>query len=398
MLVSLRLTAVVLLLVIVVVVSATMLRQAVKRTGRSLYNRFSDLHVVFAEWLRGYKTFVFYDALPYMRARLEGVADDTCALQRRMVRLKAVQKIVVELLTYSAVIVFLIVLGENAGTTSIGTLISFPAAIIFIRGEAVSVTRGYMQLAETESETTRLAAVLCGPASAATGREWEGRVREVEFRSVRFAYPGVSVPILADVSFRLRSGSGLYVLTGESGAGKTTCIDLLAGLRRPVEGTVLYNGADTAAYTALSLARRIALVEQEPFIFEGTLRDNLTFGHSADDAVLQSFLARFRLDYLASGREGLARLVGSGGRDLSTGEKARIGFIRALLKQPDVILLDEVTAGVDAETSHIMLEAAVAEAARAIVLLITHDPAAAARGAHRLELKHGRIAAESLGL
>lgn len=179
------------------------------------------------------------------------------------------------------------------------------------------------------------------------------------FRQVGFHYPG-GTEVLRDVSFELEKGKA-YALVGPTGGGKTTTAVLMARLYDPTEGSVLLNGRDIRSYTSAERARKIGFILQEPFLFSGTVRDNLVYGnekyrdYSSEDlgkvlegSNLSSLLSRFS--------EGLDTRVATSGNSISLGQKQLIAFMRAALREPELLILDEATANIDTVTEELLQE------------------------------------------
>ncbi|GEL09099.1 thiol reductant ABC exporter subunit CydD [Salisediminibacterium halotolerans] len=178
---------------------------------------------------------------------------------------------------------------------------------------------------------------------------------EITLEAVRFSYRDDSA-VIKGVDAVIPSGSQTAVI-GPSGAGKTTVLNLLAGLAQPDEGTVSVNGVDLQAIYEEDWFRQISYITQEPYIFSGTIRENAVIGMDADvsgpelEEAVEKAGMRPVIEELP---DGFATVVGEGGRQLSGGEKQRLALVRAFLKKPSVILFDEPTVGLDLRTERIL--------------------------------------------
>jgi ATP-binding cassette subfamily B protein len=181
----------------------------------------------------------------------------------------------------------------------------------------------------------------------------------LEFRRVHFHYPGGG-EVLRDVSFELETGKA-YALVGPTGGGKTTTASLMARLYDPSQGEVLLDGRDIRSYSPEERARKIGFILQDPFLFTGTVRDNILYGNEQyknytteqltavlEQANLARLLSRFS--------EGLETKVATSGNSISLGQKQLIAFIRAALRQPELLILDEATANIDTVTEELLQE------------------------------------------
>jgi ATP-binding cassette, subfamily B, bacterial len=175
----------------------------------------------------------------------------------------------------------------------------------------------------------------------------------LEFEHVHFSYPG-GAEVVTDGTFALDRGK-TYALIGPTGGGKTTTASLMARLYDPTSGRVLLDGIDIRSYQPAERANRIGFILQEPFLFTGTVRDNVLYGneryrnHSSDQIV--GLLTGRNLDGLVSRFEnGLDTRVAAAGDGISLGQKQLIAFMRAVLRDPAILVLDEATANIDTVT------------------------------------------------
>ena len=202
----------------------------------------------------------------------------------------------------------------------------------------------------------------------------------LRFENVGFSYPG-GKRVLDDVSLTLERGR-TYALVGPTGGGKTTTAMLMARLYDPSEGTVYLDGRDIRGFDPAERAVRIGFILQDPFLLGGTVGDNIAYGHSefgalTDKALLEEALtarmAELGLsDFMARFSEGLATPIKGGGAGLSLGQKQLVAFLRAVLRQPEILILDEATANIDTVTEQMLEEVLAKLPAATTRVIIAH--------------------------
>ena len=213
----------------------------------------------------------------------------------------------------------------------------------------------------------------------------------VEFREVHFGYePGR--PVLHGISFTAQPGQ-MIALVGHTGSGKSSIISLIARFYRATEGQVLVDGLDILQLQDQSLHRQLGMVQQQNFLFSGTVADNIRFGcPDADDERVRDVLRRLDCeDLLESLPDGLQTLAGEGGSALSAGQKQIICFARALLADPAILILDEATSSIDSGT-----EARLQRALDRLIygrtsFVVAHRLSTIRRADQVLVLDHGKI-------
>lgn len=179
----------------------------------------------------------------------------------------------------------------------------------------------------------------------------------LEFRNVHFAYPGGN-EILHNISFKMEPGK-TYALVGPTGGGKTTTASLIARLYDSTEGTVLLNGKDIRSLEPEERTKKIGFILQEPFLFTGTVKENILYGNEQykdyTDEQLEEVLNEASLgELVAIFDEGLETKVLSSGDSISLGQKQLIAFMRAVLRNPEILILDEATANIDTITEQLL--------------------------------------------
>ncbi|MBP7992177.1 MAG: ABC transporter ATP-binding protein [Candidatus Magasanikbacteria bacterium] len=199
----------------------------------------------------------------------------------------------------------------------------------------------------------------------------------LEFKEVTFGYPN-GHEILHKINFTLQPGK-TYALVGPTGGGKTTTASLMARLYDPTSGLVFLNGKDLRTYSETERTKKIGFILQEPFLFSGSIQDNIVYGSEEYDSIstekMKETLQTLGLDELLDRFDsGLETKIKGSGDGLSLGQKQLIAFIRAVLRKPDLLILDEATANIDTITEQLLEN------------ILTHLPSTTTRViiAHRL--------------
>ncbi|MDX2226956.1 MAG: ABC transporter ATP-binding protein [Verrucomicrobiae bacterium] len=217
---------------------------------------------------------------------------------------------------------------------------------------------------------------------------------EVVFEEVSFSYRSER-RILEGINLRVESGQTL-ALVGPTGAGKSTLINLIPRFHDVTGGRVLLDGVDVRDYALSALRSQIGIVSQEPFLFNGTILENIAYGNLKADgeAIRQAAGDASVLEFIESLPDGFGTRVGERGVKLSVGEKQRLSIARALLKDPPILILDEATASVDTVTESLIQEALQRLMKGRTTFVIAHR-LSTVRHAHRIVvLEKGRIVEE----
>jgi subfamily B ATP-binding cassette protein MsbA len=218
--------------------------------------------------------------------------------------------------------------------------------------------------------------------------ELKGVKRGIEFKHAGFQYEGAETPTLRDVSFFVASGEAI-ALVGPSGAGKTTLVNLLPRFYDVTEGSIEIDGRDIRDCTLASLRGRIAIVPQETQLFDDTVANNIRYGRR--DAAPHEVEAAARHAELPRGYE---TMIGENGHLLSGGERQRLAIARALLKNPDILILDEATSDLDARS-----EAAIRQALERLLkgrtaFVIAHRLSTVLRADRIVVMDRGQLVAQ----
>jgi subfamily B ATP-binding cassette protein MsbA len=225
-------------------------------------------------------------------------------------------------------------------------------------------------------------------------RPFAGLTREIQFKRVTFTYPGSEAPSLKEVSFAIPKG-GTTAIVGPSGAGKTTIINLLLRLYEPSDGAILIDGVRLETLERRSWLSRLAVAGQDAELLEDTMIGNIRLARP--DASLAEIEEAVRLagvdDFVADLPDGLQSWIGEQGLNLSGGQRQRLGLARALLRRPDLLILDEATNAVDHALEARIRKNIKAAMAAGTTVIITHRLDTIAEADHVIWVEDGRALA-----
>ncbi len=274
-----------------------------------------------------------------------------------------------------------------AGASTVGTLVALVAFIRIVFGPITTFSMAYMGYKVDAVTYGRFQAFECLPDDAGLQRGPQGgrdvvvRQGTVELRDVSFTYQEHTV--LSHLNLTVEGGK-TTAFVGESGGGKSTLLRLILYLLKPQGGCVLVDGQDLAEANLESYYRGVAYIPQEPPVFDGTLRENLTFERPVDVARMAEVIRRVRLEELVRKLpKGLETLAGERGIKLSGGERQRLAFGRVLLQDPKIVILDEPTSALDSLTEQFVTQN-LTEVLRGRTVIVVAHRLQTVRGADRI--------------
>jgi len=259
------------------------------------------------------------------------------------------------------------------GDWTLGSLLAFQSYMGYVFGPAMSLAHVNLEMQNALASLDRVAALIRTTPETDGGGSPVGHLAgAVSFKDVAFSYND-NVNVLEDISFEIKPGEHIAVV-GSSGVGKTTLLNLLLRFYKPVKGEILFDGKPADAYELKSLRQRIGVVSQANLLLAGTLRENLCYGNP--DATEAEMLHAARVagiaDYILALPQQFDSVVGENGVNLSEGQKQRLSIARALIKDPDILIMDEPTAALDSLVEHSIFDALPREVKNKTLLIAAH--------------------------
>jgi ATP-binding cassette subfamily C protein CydC len=368
------------------------------RQGKAVRDELAELKAIALEGAEGLREMLSLGLAAHQRRR---VLDTTARVQRRKraFALRAgAESALADLVVAATMIAFLVALAAAVRAGDLDPAL-FPAAVVLLAAAfapAAGVFPMFQRLGEMSAAATRVLEVLDAPAqvtdtdTAATAP----RAGAIRFEAVDFAYePGT--PVLKGIDLTVAPGEHV-ALVGASGAGKTTIAHLLIRFWDPDSGRILLDGADLRSIRLADARERIALIPQQPYVFRGTIRSNLLLARpdASEDAMWRALASAQLADTVREWPGGLDEPVGENGSTVSGGQRQRLAIAQAFLREPDVLIMDEAAAHLDAVGEQALARAVAEVQAGRTTIVIAHRVSTIRHADRVILIEHGAVAAE----
>jgi ATP-binding cassette subfamily B protein len=280
------------------------------------------------------------------------------------------------------------------GRASIGDIMAFQWYTFLLLNPVWNIVNSFSELQRSLAAMERVFEVLALPndkPDRPAAPDAPDTVREMQFEDVEFEY-NEGRPVVRDFSVTVPGGS-VVALVGRSGAGKTTVTDLVARFHDPTKGRILLNGADIREFRLRSYRDLLAIVQQDVFLFDGSVRDNIAYGrHDAtDEDVFDAARRANAHEFIERLPEGYETFIGERGVKLSGGQQQRLAIARAILASPQILILDEATSNLDTESEQLIQASMATLLAGRTTFVIAHRLSTIRRADLILLMEDGRI-------
>ena len=356
----------------------------------------SDISHSLQQTISGQKIVKAFVAENLERRRFGRLNERLVRTNLRIAKVAAIGSPLIEFIGYLAFVPFLLYFNYKISHGfTLSAFVVFVAALFRLYEPIKKLSRMHLHFQQTLASVHRIFEVLDtqsevveppGAADLAPLRNGIG------FEGVSFSYDGGSdLPVLRDIDLQVRKGE-IVALVGMSGAGKTTLVNLIPRFYDPTRGRIVVDGVDIRTVTLCSLRSQIALVTQDTFLFDDSVRANIAYGSDPPfEEIVEAARAAFIHDFVMELPEGYDTIIGERGHRLSGGQRQRLAIARAILKRAPILILDEATSSLDSESERLVQQALHNLMSNCTTLVIAHR-LSTVRLAHRIiVLDKGRI-------
>ena len=356
---------------------------------------------VIREYLRGVRVVKAFNRFDFEEDRFENVNEDLTYKSVSSMKFMAVFNPVITLIVNMAIVIIIWngATRVNIGTIQVGKIVAFTNYMTQLLFALMSTTMIFSSLIRAKTSTERINEIFLEEndiKEISSDICNSSEIGNIKFEKVTFSYKGLKgEPIIDNISFTLEKGMILGIV-GSTGSGKTTLINLIPRFYDAKSGKILIDGVDIRNYTFEELRDKISIVPQKTVLFSGTIKENIKWGKedATDDEVREVCKIADADSFITSFNKGYDSIVGQGGSNLSGGQKQRIAIARALIKRPEILILDDSTSALDTDTEYRIRKSLKEYSKDMTTILIAQKISSVINADKIIVLDHGKIVGE----
>ena len=356
---------------------------------------------VIREYLRGVRVVKAFNRFDFEEERFENVNDDLTCKSIASMRFMAVFNPIITLIVNIAIaiIIWSGATRVNLGTIQVGKVVAFTNYMTQLLFALMSTTMIFSSLIRAKTSSERINEIFLEENNIKEIKDKTYNSSEkgnIKYENVTFSYKGLKGdPIIDDISFTLERGMTLGIV-GSTGSGKTTLVNLIPRFYDAKLGKILIDGIDIRNYTFEELRAKISIVPQKTVLFSGTIKENIRWGKedATDDEIVEVCKIADADSFISGFNKGYESIVGQGGSNLSGGQKQRIAIARALIKRPEILILDDSTSALDTDTEYRIRKSLKEYSKDMTTILIAQKVSSVINADKIIVLDHGNIVGE----
>ena len=356
---------------------------------------------VIREYLRGVRVVKAFNRFDFEEERFENVNDDLTYKSVASMRFMAVFNPIITLIVNIAIaiIIWSGATRVNLGTIQVGKVVAFTNYMTQLLFALMSTTMIFSSLIRAKTSSERINEIFLEENNIKEIKDKTYNSSEkgnIKYENVTFSYKGLKGdPIIDDISFTLERGMTLGIV-GSTGSGKTTLVNLIPRFYDAKLGKILIDGIDIRNYTFEELRAKISIVPQKTVLFSGTIKENIRWGKedATDDEIVEVCKIADADSFISGFNKGYDSIIGQGGSNLSGGQKQRIAIARALIKRPEILILDDSTSALDTDTEYRIRKSLKEYSKDMTTILIAQKVSSVINADKIIVLDHGKIVGE----
>ena len=356
---------------------------------------------VIREYLRGVRVVKAFNRFDFEEERFENVNDDLTCKSIASMRFMAVFNPIITLIVNIAIaiIIWSGATRVNLGTIQVGKVVAFTNYMTQLLFALMSTTMIFSSLIRAKTSSERINEIFLEENNIKEIKDKTYNSSEkgnIKYENVTFSYKGLKGdPIIDDISFTLERGMTLGIV-GSTGSGKTTLVNLIPRFYDAKLGKILIDGIDIRNYTFEELRAKISIVPQKTVLFSGPIKENIRWGKedATDDEIVEVCKIADADSFISGFNKGYDSIIGQGGSNLSGGQKQRIAIARALIKRPEILILDDSTSALDTDTEYRIRKSLKEYSKDMTTILIAQKVSSVINADKIIVLDHGKIVGE----